>query len=97
MRFFTKSIFFSALLLLNSVVFAQSFAQTSTGWLVNKDHAPVKVQLKLTGQVDKEKQTLSAVLNVDLDGDWKTYWRSPGEGGIAPALLGKTIPEISVK
>jgi len=86
MRFFTKSIFFSALLLLNSVVFAQSFAQTSTGWLVNKDHAPVKVQLKLTGQVDKEKQTLSAVLNVDLDGDWKTYWRSPGEGGIAPAF-----------
>ncbi|GIU03857.1 suppressor for copper-sensitivity B [Shewanella glacialipiscicola] len=40
----------------------------------------------LTGAVDPVSNTLPAVLEVQLEGDWKTYWRSPGEGGIAPAI-----------
>ncbi|SIQ70400.1 suppressor for copper-sensitivity B [Shewanella morhuae] len=40
----------------------------------------------LTGAVDPVSNTLPAVLEVQLEGDWKTYWRSSGEGGIAPAI-----------
>ncbi|GIU16502.1 suppressor for copper-sensitivity B [Shewanella sp. c952] len=40
----------------------------------------------LTGELDAANQTLPAVLEVKLDGDWKTYWRSPGEGGVAPSI-----------
>jgi len=40
----------------------------------------------LTGQVDQINNTVPAVLEVKLSDDWKTYWRSPGEGGIAPSI-----------
>lgn len=76
-----------AFIILSSVnVFATSFSQTSTGWIINKDHPPVTVQLKLSGQFDASSKQLNAILNVNLEGDWKTYWRSPGESGIAPAF-----------
>ncbi len=55
-----------------------------TGWLENPQHPPVKVRLMLTGQQDIQAKTVEALLEVQLDGEWKTYWRSPGEGGIAP-------------
>ena len=58
----------------------------STGWLVNDNHPPAKVRCMLTGEVDPATNTLPAVLEVQLEGDWKTYWRSPGEGGIAPTI-----------
>ncbi|GIU41366.1 suppressor for copper-sensitivity B [Shewanella sairae] len=61
------------------------FAQ-STGWLENPNHPPVKVRFMLTGELDKATNTVPGVLEVELDGDWKTYWRSPGEGGIAPSI-----------
>ncbi|GAL17896.1 membrane protein suppressor for copper-sensitivity ScsB [Vibrio maritimus] len=32
------------------------------------------------------------MLDVELDGEWKTYWRSPGEGGVALNLIGATQP-----
>ncbi|WP_028862692.1 protein-disulfide reductase DsbD family protein [Psychromonas aquimarina] len=60
--------------------------QTSTGWLVNPNHPPVSVQMQLTGQSDPSLKTVNAVLQVKLEGDWKTYWRSPGEGGVAPSF-----------
>ena len=31
-------------------------------------------------------RTVSAGLHVDLTGDWKTYWRTPGEVGLAPEI-----------
>ncbi|MFO6423341.1 protein-disulfide reductase DsbD family protein [Motilimonas sp. KMU-193] len=58
---------------------------TSTGWLTNPQHPPLQVQLALTGQADATTQTVAAVLQVKLADDWKTYWQSPGEGGIAPS------------
>ncbi|WP_019614941.1 protein-disulfide reductase DsbD family protein [Psychromonas ossibalaenae] len=61
-------------------------SQTSTGWLVNPNHPPVSVQMQLTGQSDPLLKTVDAVLQVKLEGDWKTYWRSPGEGGVAPSF-----------
>ena len=55
-----------------------------TGWISNLNHLPVKVNLQLTGQA--QQNTANALLNVNLDTDWKTYWRSPGEGGVAPTF-----------
>ena len=57
----------------------------ATGWLTNFNHLPVKVNLQLTGQ-QVQSGKVNALLNVTLAGDWKTYWRSPGEGGVAPTF-----------
>ncbi|MGM0906345.1 MAG: protein-disulfide reductase DsbD family protein [Pseudomonadota bacterium] len=73
-----------AALLLYSV---QSLAETpSTGWLSHEDHPPVSVKLELTGHYEAERNLLPALLHVELDEGWKTYWRSPGEGGIPPTF-----------
>ena len=69
------------LLTLGNSAFAQSI---ETGWVVNPKHPPVQVNLQLTGQTNLAEKTLNTLLSVKLEGDWKTYWRSPGEGGIAP-------------
>ncbi|RUO37137.1 cytochrome C biogenesis protein [Aliidiomarina taiwanensis] len=61
-----------------------STPSSTTGWLQHPDHPPVQVQLSLTGTGDPEEGIVHAVLEVQLKDDWKTYWRSPGEGGIAP-------------
>lgn len=58
----------------------------STGSLISPLHPPVSVQVQLTGQADPNSKTVNALLEVRLDDDWKTYWRSPGEGGVAPQL-----------
>lgn len=55
-----------------------------TGWLRNFNHLHVQVNMQLTGQVDDN--SVNALLNISLDPEWKTYWRSPGEGGVAPTL-----------
>ena len=55
-----------------------------TGWVVNFNHLPVKVNVQLTGEIDDK--VVNSVLNVSLDEGWKTYWRSPGEGGVAPTF-----------
>ncbi|MEC4725150.1 thioredoxin family protein [Shewanella sp. D64] len=80
-----KSIFL-ALCVLISLSASQIAVAASTGWLTNDNHPPVKTRLMLTGELDLVSKTLPAVLEVKLDGDWKTYWRSPGEGGIAPSI-----------
>ncbi|MDD1783315.1 thioredoxin family protein [Enterovibrio sp. ZSDZ35] len=69
--------------------FAPSLVQaetTSTGWLTSPAHPPVQARVVLTGDVDPNNQTVNGFIEVTLDGDWKTYWRSPGEGGVAPSL-----------
>ncbi|NWO04771.1 MAG: thioredoxin family protein [Alteromonadaceae bacterium] len=66
---------------------AQSLADTpTTGWLTHDDHPPVSVKLELTGHYEAERNLLPALLHVELDQVWKTYWRSPGEGGIPPTF-----------
>ena len=66
---------------------AQSIAETpSTGWLSHEDHPPVSMKLELTGHYETERNLLPALLHVELDEGWKTYWRSPGEGGIPPTF-----------
>ncbi|OLQ70810.1 cytochrome C biogenesis protein [Photobacterium proteolyticum] len=58
----------------------------NTGWLSNPQHPPVEVRYMLTGQSDPQANTVEALLEVRLDTGWKTYWRSPGEGGVAPSI-----------
>jgi suppressor for copper-sensitivity B len=75
------------ILLFNSLaVRSADLIQTSTGWLNNSLHKPVSVRMQLTGQVDKQQKTANLLLDINLEGDWKTYWRSPGEGGVAPTF-----------
>ena len=77
----------SALLLISCLFSTSGLAaveQTSTGWITDFNHPPVSVLAELTGQIDK--QSVNALLQVKLSGDWKTYWRSPGEGGVAPSF-----------
>ncbi|GAL28078.1 membrane protein suppressor for copper-sensitivity ScsB [Vibrio variabilis] len=73
------------LLLTSTAAFfsATSIAQ-STGWVQDPMHPPVRVRALSTGHIDPSTRQMEMVLNVELDGEWKTYWRSPGEGGVAP-------------
>ena len=75
------------LLILSNVFITFANASTpSTGWVTDFRHQPVSIMAQLTGQSDIDKQTVDALLHVKLAGDWKTYWRSPGEGGVAPTF-----------
>jgi suppressor for copper-sensitivity B len=64
----------------------QPVQQTATGWLTDFNHPPISVQMLLTGESDPQLKTVNAVLQVELQEGWKTYWRSPGEGGAASQL-----------
>lgn len=75
-----------ALLLLSVFATGASAKGLSTGWLTNPDHPPVQTRFVLTGEKDSNTKTLQGFLEVRLSGNWKTYWRSPGEGGIAPSM-----------
>ncbi|MBE8126883.1 protein-disulfide reductase DsbD family protein [Photobacterium damselae subsp. piscicida] len=58
----------------------------TTGWVHNPQHPPVAVRLMLTGEKNEANKTVEGLLEVKLDKDWKTYWRSPGEGGTTPSI-----------
>ncbi|MEQ5326659.1 MULTISPECIES: protein-disulfide reductase DsbD domain-containing protein [Proteus] len=65
-------------------LFTLSTSQAAdTGWLTMPDnsHAQVRAtaQKSPTGDV-------KMLLEVQLESGWKTYWRSPGEGGVAPEI-----------
>ena len=53
-----------------------------TGWLVSpqNDHARIRFQ------AEREQNHIKGLLTVELKPGWKTYWRSPGEGGVAPQI-----------
>lgn len=61
-------------------------AQVATDWQQLEAHQPVQVRLVVPGKVDAEALTVDALLQVKLADDWKTYWRTPGEGGVPPQL-----------
>lgn len=58
-----------------------------SGWLRAADNDHASVRLRAQAQPDGEAKLL---LDVALEKGWKTYWRSPGEGGIAPAIKWQT-------
>ena len=62
---------------------AQAQQPPDTDWVRVDAHPEAAVQLALTGQRTEEGAYL-AFLAIQLDDPWKTYWRSPGEAGLAP-------------
>ena len=53
-----------------------------TGWLraAGNDHAEVRLR------ASAKNNDTHLLLDIRLQPGWKTYWRSPGEGGVAPAI-----------
>lgn len=62
-----------------------SASPVSTGWIKAPQHPPVEAKFVLTGQVDANNN-VAGFIEVKLNDDWKTYWRSPGEGGVSPEI-----------
>lgn len=60
-----------------------------SGWLQNPANDHAKVRLRADTSQPGETRLL---LSVELQKGWKTYWRSPGEGGIAPAIVWQGNP-----
>ncbi|UXI04378.1 protein-disulfide reductase DsbD family protein [Photobacterium sp. TY1-4] len=85
-RLLTPLLAMLALLSASFTVPAALASDITTGWLSNPQHPPVAVRLMLTGQQNPQAKTVEALLEVQLDPDWKTYWRSPGESGVAPSI-----------
>ena len=62
-----------------------------SGWLRAADNDHASVRLRADAQ---QKGDTRLLLDVSLEKGWKTYWRSPGEGGIAPAIKWQTPLEM---
>ncbi|QKJ86106.1 Protein-disulfide reductase [Paramixta manurensis] len=54
-----------------------------SGWLQNPQNNHAQVRLRADTSPAGNTRLL---LDVKLEKGWKTYWRSPGEGGIAPEI-----------
>lgn len=65
---------------------ATSSEPVSTGWMQDANHPYIETRFVLTGRINPEEKTVAGYLEARLAGEWKTYWRSPGEGGIAPKM-----------
>lgn len=85
--------FRSFLMALLLTLFTLSTSQAAdTGWLTMPDntHAQVRAIAHKTAEGD-----VKLLLEVQLDAGWKTYWRSPGEGGVAPEITwAQDVPNI---
>ncbi|WP_051786336.1 protein-disulfide reductase DsbD family protein [Endozoicomonas numazuensis] len=78
--------FFTLCLALTLLFLNRPAYALSTDWLINPQQPEARVRLHLSGEEDSDSRQLSAALEVQLSGDWKTYWRSPGEAGIPPEV-----------
>lgn len=56
----------------------------NTGWM--NENTPRHAQVRLLSSA-QENGKIDILLDVQLDEGWKTYWRSPGEGGVAPEIV----------
>ncbi|MGR5117344.1 protein-disulfide reductase DsbD family protein [Vibrio astriarenae] len=86
MQNFIRRVYCAAIVMLmafTSSVYAQVIA---TEWITSPNHPPAQVKMTLTGDVDVSRKTVLGYIDIRLDDDWKTYWRAPGEGGVAPSL-----------
>ncbi|MGG4607712.1 protein-disulfide reductase DsbD family protein [Providencia sp. Me31A] len=80
------------LFLILFVLFSSSLQAADTGWLKPantgwmNDNTPRHAQVRLLSS-PQENGKIEILLDVQLDEGWKTYWRSPGEGGVAPEIV----------
>lgn len=80
-----KTVFRQALLCLLLLWLPVSWA-ADIGWLRSPDNNHASVRLRADTAAGGETRLL---LDVKLEDGWKTYWRSPGEGGVAPSIVWK--------
>lgn len=71
---------------------ALSVQAADTGWLRNAQNSHAEVRLRAAPQGDH----LQLLLDIRLQPGWKTYWRSPGEGGVAPEIRWQT-PDVNAR
>ncbi|MBS4694688.1 thioredoxin family protein [Aeromonas allosaccharophila] len=75
---------FKTALLMGGLLWQSMGLASDTGWLTSPQNDHAKVRL----QADRSAPDHSRILlDVALESGWKTYWHSPGEGGIAPQIL----------
>ncbi|WP_293794594.1 protein-disulfide reductase DsbD [uncultured Pantoea sp.] len=80
----------SLLLLLASCAITAQAADT--GWLRNAQNNHAEVRLRSASHNDNQQ----LLLDIRLQPGWKTYWRTPGEGGVAPEIRWQT-PEVNAQ
>ena len=76
--------FFKAALLMACLLWQSTGLASDTGWLTSQQNDHAKVRLQADRSAPDHTRIL---LDVALESGWKTYWHSPGEGGIAPQIL----------
>jgi suppressor for copper-sensitivity B len=59
-------------------------ARAVTGAWGTSEHVQARLLAAVTGTGDIA--TVPGGLEIKLEGDWKTYWRSPGDAGLPPTL-----------
>src|SRR5215470_13156492 len=64
------------------LVLAGGSAAAATGSWINDG----KARVRLIAEGVNPSGQLRAGIEIELDEGWHTYWRSPGESGIAPAI-----------
>ncbi|MCX7126370.1 protein-disulfide reductase DsbD domain-containing protein [Aeromonas sp.] len=75
---------FKAALLLGGLLWQSMGLASDTGWLTSPQNDHARVRLQADRSTAEQTRIL---LDVELESGWKTYWHSPGEGGIAPQIL----------
>lgn len=60
-----------------------------SGWLRGDSSGQARVRFSAARQ---DTQRVDLVVQVALAAGWKTYWRAPGEGGVAPSIAWRTPP-----
>lgn len=75
---------FKATLLLGCLLWQSTGLAGDTGWLTSPQNDHARVRLQADRSAPGQTRIL---LDVELESGWKTYWHSPGEGGIAPQIL----------
>jgi len=80
----------SVLLLLASCAITVQAADS--GWLRNAQNSHAEVRLRSASHNDNQQ----LLLDIRLQPGWKTYWRTPGEGGVAPEIRWQT-PDVNAQ
>ena len=70
-----------------------SVAQAASGAWVRSDHVAARLISAVSGTGDL--YAIPAGIEIKLEGDWKTYWRSPGDAGLPPTLDWKGSQNLS--
>ena len=81
--FFCRKIY---LLFFGLMVFSGLSKAIVMPWQTNYQHPDAQIRVLISGEVDQQTNSVMAALDIHLVNGWKTYWRSPGEGGLAPEV-----------